>query len=163
MKTKTKYLAEAPLQPQFFLVWCNKLCSAAFGNDLLFFSSPLLLSSSVRCTFSGFSRNIWLGSSSGCGWATQGHSQSCLQATLAVFRVTVLLEGKPSAQSEVLNALDWVFMKAISIYFGALTFSSTLTSPCSWKTAPQHEAATSTLYFWDVLCMWWAVPAFLQT
>ncbi len=26
-----------------------------------------------------------------------------------------MLEGKPSAQSEFLNALDWVFIKAISI------------------------------------------------
>ncbi len=43
-----------------------------------------------------------------------------------------------------MNALDWVFIKAISI-FGALSFPSTLTSP----SAPQHEAATSTLYFWD--------------
>ncbi len=46
-----------------------------------------------------------------------------------MIRVIVLLEGKPSAQSEVLNALDWVFIKAISLYFGALSFSSTLTSP----------------------------------
>ncbi len=33
-----------------------------------------------------------------------------------VLRVIVLLEGEPSAQSEVLNALDWVFIKAISIF-----------------------------------------------
>ncbi len=79
----TKYLAEAPLQSQVFFVWCDKLCSSAFGNYLPFFSSFLLLSSSVRldggrCTFSDFSRNICLGSIPGCGWATQGHSQSCL-------------------------------------------------------------------------------------
>ncbi len=43
----------------------------------------------------------------------------------------VLLEGKPSAQSEVLNAMDWVFIKALylSLYFGALSFSSNLMSP----------------------------------
>ncbi len=43
------------------------------------------------------------------------------------------------------------FSLRLSQYFGALGFSSTLTSPlssCRWKTAPQHEAATSTLYFW---------------
>ncbi len=44
----TKYLAEAPLQSQLFFVWCDKLCSSAFGNNLPFFSSPLHLSSSVR-------------------------------------------------------------------------------------------------------------------
>ncbi len=40
----------------------------------------------------------------------------------------------------------------LSRYFGALVFSSTLMSPpvpTADKTAPQHEAATSTLYFWD--------------
>ncbi len=79
----TKYLAEAPLQSQVFFVWCDKLFSSAFANYLPFFSSPLHLSGSVRLdggrrTFSGFSRNIWLGSIPGCGWATQGHSQSCL-------------------------------------------------------------------------------------
>ncbi len=36
-------------------------------------------------------------------------SHSC-----CVFRSIVLLEGKPSAQSEVLNDPDWVFIKAIS-------------------------------------------------
>ncbi len=66
-----------------FFVWCYKLCSSIFGNYLPFFSSPLHLSSSVRldegrCTFSCFSRNIWLGSNSGSGWATQRHSQHCV-------------------------------------------------------------------------------------
>ncbi len=70
-----------------------------------------------RHTFSGFSRNIWLGSSPGCGWATQGHSQNCLLAILTVFRSIVLLEGEHSAQPEVLNALNWVFIKVISIFW----------------------------------------------
>ncbi len=41
----TKYFTEAHLQTQVFFVWCNKLCSSAFGNYRLFFSSPLHLSS----------------------------------------------------------------------------------------------------------------------
>ncbi len=61
-----------------------------------------------------------------------------------VFRFIV-----PSNQSEVLNALDWVFVRAISIFWCIeLFFYSESLSPCCWKTAPQHEAATSTLYFW---------------
>ncbi len=68
-----------------------------------------------------------------------------------MFRVIVLLEDEPSAQSEVLNALDWVFIKALSIFWCIELFfySDESLSPCRWKTAPQHEAATSTLYFWD--------------
>ncbi len=68
-----------------------------------------------------------------------------------MFRSIVLLEGAPSAQSEVLNALDWAFIKDISIFWCIELFfySDESLSPCHWKTAPQHEAATSTLYFWD--------------
>ncbi len=68
-----------------------------------------------------------------------------------MLRVIVLLEGKHSAQSEVLNALDWVFIKAISIFWRIKLFfySDESLSPWRWRTAPQHEAATSTLYFWD--------------
>lgn len=36
---------------------------------------------------------------------------------VSVFRVIILLEGKPSAHSEVLNALDQVFIKDIFMYF----------------------------------------------
>ncbi len=54
-------------------------------------------------------------------------SHSC-----CVFRVTVLLEGKPSVQSEVLNALDWVFIKAISIFWciGLFFYSDESLCPC---------------------------------
>ncbi len=137
-----------------FWVWCNKLWSSSFGNYLPFFSSPLHLSS----TFSGFSRNIWLGSSSGCGWATQEHSQSCLSYSCCVLRVIVLLEGKPSAQSEVLNALDWVFIQASSIFWCIELFfySDVSLSPCRWKTAPQHEVLPAHFTFGMVLCRWWA-------
>ncbi len=87
------------------------------GNYLPFFSSHLHLWSFVRLgggrrTFSGFSKNILLGSS-------PGHSKTftalCINHSCCVLRVIVLLEGEPSAQSEVLNALGWVFIKSISI------------------------------------------------
>ncbi len=124
-----------------------------FGNYLPFISSPLKLFQVGwgRHTFSGFSRHIWLGSSPCCGWATQRHSQCCISHSCCVLRVIVLLEGKHSAQSEVLNTLDWVFIKAISIFWCIELFfySDESLSPCCWKTAPQYEAATTTLYFWD--------------
>ncbi len=97
----------------------------------------------------GFKLRLWLGHS-------RTFTALCISHACSVFRVTVLLE--PSAQSEVLNALDWVFIKAISI-FGCIElffYSDESLSPCCWKTAPQHDAVTSTLYFWDVLCRRWA-------
>lgn len=36
---------------------------------------------------------------------------------VSVFRVIILLEGKPSTHSEVLNALDQGFIKDIFMYF----------------------------------------------
>ncbi len=70
-------------------------------------------------------------------------SHSC-----CVLRVIVLLEGEPSAQSEVLNALDWAFIKAISIFWSIELFfySDESLSPCRWKTAPQHEAPSVALF-----------------
>ncbi len=65
---------------------------------------------------------------------------------LLCVRSIVLLEGEPSAQSEVLNAgLRLSLFWCIELVF----YSDESLSPCCWKTAPQHEAATSTLYFWD--------------
>ncbi len=61
-----------------------------------------------------------------------GHSRTFTELSISnsccVFRFIVLLEGESSAQSEVLNALDWVSLR-LSQYFGALSSSSTLTSP----------------------------------
>ncbi len=94
----------------------------------------------------GFNPRLWL-----------GHSRTSTELSIShsccVLWVIDLLEGEPSAQSEVLNALDWVFIKAISIFWCIELFfyseSDEFLSPCCWKTAPQHEAATCTLYFWD--------------
>ncbi len=158
-----RYLAEALLQPQVFLVWCNQLCTSAFGNYLPFFSWSLPFSSSVRLdegwqTFSGFSRNIPLGSLQFTSKLSTSHS-------CCVLRAIVLLEGEPSVQSEVLNALDWVFIKAISIFWCIELFfySDESLSPCHWKTAPQHEAATSTLYLCDGTLQVMSRAGFLQT
>ncbi len=82
-----------------------------------------------------------------------------------VLRVIVLLEGEPSAQSEVLNALDWVFIKAISIFCCTERsfYSDESLSPCHWKTAPQHEPAARRHYFWDGTPQVMSRAGFLQT
>ncbi len=67
-----------------------------------------------------------------------------------MFRSIVLLEGKPSARLRFW--MLWTgFSLRLSLYFGAFHFSSTPTSPCCWKTVPQHEAATAHFTFGMVL------------
>ena len=65
-----------------------------------------------------------------------------------VLRVVVLLEGEPSPQSEVLSALEQVFIKDLSILL-SVHLSPILTSlqvPATEKTSPQHDAATTMLH-----------------
>ncbi len=92
----------------------------------------------------GFKLRLWLGHS-------RTFTELSISYSCCVFRSIVLLEGEPSAQSKDLKALDWVFIKTISIFWCIELFfySDESLSPCCWKTAPQYEAATSTLYFWD--------------
>ncbi len=70
-----------------------------------------------------------------------------------VLRVIVLLEGKPSAQSEVLSTLEKVFIQDIPV-LGRIHLSldcNQSSCPCSWKTPPQHDAATTMLHCWDCI------------
>ncbi len=70
-----------------------------------------------------------------------------------VLRVIVLLEGKPSAQSEVLSTLEKVFVQDIPV-LGCIHLSldcNQSSCPCSWKTPPQHDAATTMLHCWDCI------------
>ncbi len=116
------------------------LCQVGWGQTHVFrFLQKYLI---------GFKLRLWLGHSRTFTGLSISH-------TCCVCRSFVLLEGEPSVQSEVLNALDWVFIKAISIVWCIELFFyyDESLSPCHWKTAPQHEAATSTLYFWDGLHM----------
>ncbi len=70
-----------------------------------------------------------------------------------VLRVIVLLEGKPSAQSEVLSTLEKVFVQDIPVLDRIhLSLDCNQSScPCSWKTPPQHDAATTMLHCWDCI------------
>ncbi len=106
----------------------------------------------------GFNLRLWLGHS-------RTFTELSISHSCCVFWVIVLLEGEPSAQSEVLNALNWVFIKAISVVrcIELFFYSDESLSPCRWKTAPQHKAATSTLYFWDGTLQVMSRAGFLQT
>ncbi len=98
----------------------------------------------------GFKSRLWLGHS-------KTFTELWISHSCCVLRVTVLLEGEPSAQSEVLNALDWVFIKAISIFWCIELFfySDESLSPCRWK---QHHSLRPRAHFTFgmVLCRWWA-------
>ncbi len=96
-------------------------------------SSPLHLSSSFRLDGGRriFSKNIWLGSSPGCGWSTQRHSL-CISHSCCVLRVTFLLESKPSTQSEVLNALDCVFTVVLFLFWWVPQSLPLKNSPTAW-------------------------------
>ncbi len=72
-------------------------------------------------------------------------------------------------QSGVLNALDWVFIKAISIFWciELFVYSGESLRPCRWKTAPQEDrikvCCYSTLYVWDGTLQVMSRAGFLQT
>ncbi len=90
----------------------------------------------------GFKLRLWLGHS-------RTFTELSISHSCCVFRSMVLLEGKPSTRLRFW--MLWVFIKAISIFWFIELFfySDESLSPYRWKTAPQHKAATSTLYFWD--------------
>ncbi len=88
-----------------------------------------------------------------------------------MLRVVVLLEGEPSVQSEILNNfihgyLNQLINNAILIVWCIELFfySDESLSPCHLKKkAPRHEAATSTLHFWDGTLQVMSRAGFLQT
>ncbi len=58
----------------------------------------------------GFKLRLWLGHS-------RTFTELSISHSCCVLGVIVLLEAKPSSQFELLNTLDWVFIKAISIFW----------------------------------------------
>ncbi len=93
---------------------------------ILCHSSLQILSSSVRLDgkrwWTAILRSLQrcsIGLSQGSGWAIQEQSRSVVKPLLRYFscvlRVIVLLEGKPSAQSEVLSTLEKVFVQDIPV------------------------------------------------
>ncbi len=109
-------------------------------------SSPVLSGWMVNVggqPFLGLSRDAQLGLSQGSGWAIQ--EQSLLRYFSCVLRVIVLLEGKPSAQSEVLSTVEKVFVQDIPV-LGRIHLSL----DCN-QSPPQHDAATTMLHCWDCI------------
>ncbi len=135
-------------------------------------SSPVLSGWMVNVggqPFLGLSRDAQLGLSQGSGWAIQEQSRSCCEATPSLFscvlRVIVLLEGKPSAQSEVLSTLEKVFVQDIPV-LGRIHLSldcNQSSCPCSWKHPHSMMLPPPCFTVGTVLDRWWAVPGFLHT
>ncbi len=99
-----------------------------------------------RCSI-GFKSGLWLGHSWTVTELLWSAHFSC------ALRVIVLLEGNPSAQSEVLSTLEKVFVQDIPV-LGRIHLSldcNQSSCPCSWKTPPQHDAATTMLHCWDCI------------
>ena len=68
-----------------------------------------------------------------------------------MLRIIVLLEGESPSQSQISGRLKQVSLKNMPL-FSAIhhSFNSNqFTSPCRWKTSPQHDAATTMLYCGD--------------
>ena len=80
----------------------------------------------------------------------------CLACVLRVICETL-------AQSEVLSALEQVFIKDLSVLCSIhISLDPRLPVPATEKTSPQHYAATTMLHCRDNICIW-AVPGFLDT
>ncbi len=100
----------------------RQVCLSIFGNYLPFVSSPLHLAISVRLDGAEAHFQVspyifdWVQVQAVAGPLKDIHSIVCMPLLLCAVSLTVLLEGKPSAQSVVLNGLNWVFIKTILIF-----------------------------------------------
>ncbi len=120
-----------------------KLCQVGWGQKHIFrFLQKYLI---------GFKLMLWLGHSRTFTELSISHS-CCVLGPFSCWKVNLL-------PSQVLM-LWTVFSLRLSQYFWFIEFffySDESLSPCRWKTAPQHEAATKhTLLLGWYLCMWWA-------
>ena len=117
--------------------------------------------------FSDLSRDVPSGSSLGSGWATQGYSQCCPEATpllSCVLGVVVLLEAFNLRSSLRSRALWRLFIKEVSVhcwlrYIGSFIFSSILTSlpvPAADKHPHSMMLPLSCFTVGMVLARWWA-------
>ena len=100
----------------------------------------------LRCSL-GFKSGLWLGHSR----TFRVVPRPLLCYLGCVLRVVVLLDDEPSPQSEVQSALEQVFIKDVSGHCCIHLSLDPDWSPsfCSWKTSPQHDAATTMLHCRD--------------
>lgn len=141
---------------------CSILCWCTFGRNYslksfwiwrVLFEAPLKLHQVgwEASMHSHFQR--WIKSER--WWATQGHPQSCPEATPLISWLCAQgryscweMNRRPSCRSRA--ALEQVFIQGVSciaafLFLSILTISSSL-----WKTSPQHDAATTVLHsYWS--------------
>ncbi len=100
-----------------------------------------------RCLI-GSKSQLWLDHSR--AFIESSLSHSCIVLAVCVGWLSCW-KVKLSAQSEVLSALNEVFIKDISVfsYIQLSVFSDHFPSPCRWKTPPQHDASATMLHRWD--------------
>ncbi len=102
-----------------------------------------------RCSI-GFKSGLWLGHSRTVTELLWSHSFVILAVclgSLSCWKVNL------QAQSEVLSTLEKVFVQDIPV-LGRIHLSldcNQSSCPCSWKTPPQHDAATTMLHCWDCI------------
>ncbi len=113
-----------------------------------------------RCSI-GFKSGLWLGH--------QEQSRSVVKPLLRYFscvlRVIVLLEGKPSAQSEGPEHSGEGFRPGYPV-LGRIHLSldcNQSSCPCSWKHPHSMMLPPPCFTVGTVLDRWWAVPGFLHT
>ncbi len=124
-------------------------------------SSPVLSGWMVNVggqPFLGLSRDAQLGLSHGSGWAIQELVTELLWSHSFVILAVCLgslscwkINLRP--RSEVLSTLEKVFVQDIPV-LGRIHLSldcNQSSCPCSWKTPPQHDAATTMLHCWDCI------------
>ncbi len=118
-------------------------------------SSPLHLSRSFRsdggrCTFSGFSKNIWLGSSpdSGC-WL--GHSK-----TFTALCLTTLVVCLGSLSCWNLNLLPSLKFWMLWTVFSLWCFSSLSPSVPASEKQPHSMRLLPAHFTFGMVCRWWA-------
>ncbi len=155
------------LQPLFFGVWCNKLCTSAFVFQFSLDHLKLCQvgwGPSVDWTaIYRFLKDVWLVLAL-AGPLEDVHRvvpKLLLHCLGCVRRVIVILEGELSAQSEVLSALNQVFIKDISVLscIQLSVFSDHFPSPCRWKTPPtawccrHHASRLGWYYSGDKRCL----------
>ncbi len=113
------------LQLKSFWVWCNKLWSSS-GNYMPFFSSSLHLSSSVR--LDGVDAHFQV-SPEMFDWVQSQAVAGSLKDIHRVVYKPLLLCASGHCPVERFWMLWTGFSLRLSLYFGALSFSSSLTSP----------------------------------
>ncbi len=102
-----------------------------------------------RCSI-GFKSGLWLGHSRTVTELLWSHSFVILAVclgSLSCWKVNL----RPSLRSW---ALWRRFSSRISLYLAAFIFPldcNQSSCPCSWKTPPQHDAATTMLHCWDCI------------